>query len=187
MKTLGKSLLGILALLVVAIGILYVISPDATTVHIETEIDAPAEEVWAALAHEFAEIDKWSSTVESSRVADANEVPSGWTIDPDAPIAGRETASPAGTFREFFIDYSEEEMDFTFRADGLPSIITKMTDRQQVIPLDENRSKVTFDVEMQASGIFKALGPILSSRFASTFGLVQEELKAYVESGQAAQ
>lgn len=42
-------------------------------------------------------------------------------------------------------------------------------------------------VEMEASGIFRALGPILSGRFASTFGLVQEELKTYVETGLAAQ
>lgn len=187
MKKIGRVLIGILVVLVLLIGILYFVSPEVTTVHIETEIDAPAEEVWTVLAHEFATIDKWSSTVETSRAIDVSEVPAGWEVDPDALVPGRETVSPAGAFREILIDYSDEEMDLTFRADGLPSFITRMTDRQQVIALDNNRSKVTFDVEMQASGIFRALGPILGSRFSSTFGTVQEELKTYVETGQPVQ
>lgn len=181
MRKLGQALLGILALSAVVIGILYVFSPDVTEIHIETEINAPAEDVWAALAHEFAEIDKWSSTVSESRAIDASEVPDGWEVAPTAPIPGRETTSPAGAFREIFTMYSDENMEFTFRADGLPSIIAYMADTQRVIHLAEGRSLVTFDVTMEAKGSFKVLGPILKGRFASTFGLVQEELKAYVE------
>ena len=187
MKTLGRILLGILVVLIVVIGVLYFVSPDVTEVHIETEIDAPAEEVWAVLAHEFADIDKWSSTVDESRVIDMNEVPEGWAVAQGVPVIGRETTSSAGTFREIFIMYSDEKMELTFRADGLPSIIARMTDTQRVIALDDDRSLLTFDVSMEASGIFKALGPVLSGRFASTFGLVQEELKAYVETGRPIQ
>lgn len=186
MKTFGRIILSIFMVFVVAVGILYVISPDVTEVHIETEINAPAAEVWAVLAHEFAEIDKWSSTVRGSRVIDISEVPEGYEVAPSAPIPGRETASPAGTFREIFTMYSDEQMELTFQADGLPSIITYMADTQRVIPLDDGRSLVTFDVTMAVSGIFRVFGPILKGRFASTFGLVQEELKIYIETGQPA-
>lgn len=182
----SNIILGIVVVLVVVIGILYVVSPDVTEVHIETEIDATAGEVWAVLAHEFAAIAVWSSTVRKSRVLAISEIPAAYEVAPDAPIPGRETTSPAGAFREILTIYSDENMELTFVADGLPSFITYMADTQRVRPLADNRSLVTFDVTMKASGIFKVLGPILSRRFASTFGLVQEDLKAYVETSQPA-
>ena len=151
-------------------------------IRIETVINAPARQVWVALAHEFAAIDDWSSTVDSSREIRASEVPAHMTVAPGAPVAGRETQTRAGTFREVITSYLDEDMDLTFTADGLPKVFRHVTDRQRVVPVGDDQSKVVFDVHVDISPPIRVLSPLLSRRMAKTFGIVQADLKSHVES-----
>ncbi len=91
-------------------------------IHIETDINAPADDVWAVLGSRFAEIASWSSTVQSSRPLASEDVPPGFTVAAEAPVPGRETTTRAGTLREFLTEYSDSERVLTFRADGLPRV-----------------------------------------------------------------
>lgn len=150
-------------------------------IRIETAIDAPARRVWRALAHEFGAIDKWSTTVDSSRVLDASEVPDHLRVAPEAPVPGRETQTRAGRFQEVLTAYSDSEMDLTFTADGLPKVFKLVTDRQRVVPSAEDQCKVVFDVHVEASGPARLLSPVLSRRMSKTFGIVQADLKHHVE------
>ncbi|MEM7531276.1 MAG: SRPBCC family protein [Chloroflexota bacterium] len=184
MKTLGRILLGFVVILVVLIGVLFVTSPDALDLHLEKEINAPAEEVWSVLAHQFAEMDKWSATVDTARVLEESEVPAGFDVAPEAPIPGRSTTAALGEIHEIFTMYSEENMEYTFRAAELPFLLNYAHNTHRVTALDDGKSMVTFDLRLELSGIFKALTPVLKGRFESTFGGVQDELKVYMETGQ---
>ena len=187
MRTIGKVLLGILAVLILVVGGIFIFGPDTIDVHIETEINAPADEVWKVLAHQFSEINQWSATVEKSWAVDASDVPAGFEVAPDAPVAGRVTISPVLEATEILTMYSDENKEFTFRAAGLPFFVNLIQNTQRVVPIDDENSMITFDVHMEPSGIFKVINPILASRFGGTFGQVQQDLKVYVESGQASE
>ena len=88
--------------------------------HLEQEINAPADKVRKILGHQFGEIGNWASGVETSRVLDVSEVPSDFELAASAPIPGRGTTSPLGEIKEILIMYSEDKKEFTFRAAGLP-------------------------------------------------------------------
>ena len=59
---------------------------------IETEINAPADEVWEILAHQSDDVADWTATVSESRAVDAgkyDEIKAAST----APVPARETTS----------------------------------------------------------------------------------------------
>ena len=60
-------------------------------VHIETEINAPADRVWGILAHQFADMADWTTTLSESRVVDVSELSGGIKIAHNAPVPARET------------------------------------------------------------------------------------------------
>lgn len=153
-------------------------------VHIETDIDAPAETVWKILAHQFGDMADWTTTLSESRVIGASEIPSGIIPDPKAPVPARETTSSFAKAIEVITDYSEEGMQLTFEAANLPIMLSSAKNRQRVVQKGADKSTVVFDINLELRGIFKLIGPVLKRRFGSTMGRVQGELKAYVENNQ---
>jgi len=137
--------------------------------HIETEINAPAEKVWEILAHQFDDIADWSKTVRESRAIDSDEMPVGFTPASNAPFPGRETVTAVATLQEIIIDYSEENKELTFAGAGLPSFFVHAKDRQRVIPQSPDKCLLTFDVDIKLRGVFKLMEPILKRRMHSTF------------------
>ena len=150
---------------------------------IETEINAPAAQVWQVLAHEFAQIDRWASIVETSRPIDQSEVPAGYSVAADAPIPGRQTTSKIGTFTEVFRMFSDEKREFIFRAAGLPPFIALAENHSRVIDRGPDQSTLTFEILMEPKGIFKLMNRLLRRRFGSSYGRLQQELKQFVENG----
>lgn len=150
-------------------------------VHIETEINAPAEKVWQILAHQFADMADWTPTLSESRVVDVSELPAGLKIAPNAPVPARETTSSFAKAIEVISNYSEENMELTFEAANLPPILSTAANTQRVIAKGANQSMITFDMNIGLKGVFKLLGPFLSRRFQKTMGGVQRDLKVYAE------
>ena len=153
-------------------------------VHLETPINASADVVWGILAGKFAEIDQWSTAVDKSWALSPENAPKGWTIAPSAPIPGRATVNRIGELHEWFIQYSEENKEFTFRGHGLPRIITYTANNSKVTPTGENSCVLSFDVHVEFMGPFSLLGSMLKRRMQRQFGHVQAELKAYAETGE---
>lgn len=157
-------------------------------IRFEQEINAPAEKVWEILGHQFAEIGSWSTSVESSRALDVSDVPAGYKVAASAPVPGRVTPNPLGELKEILTMYSESKKEFTFQADGLPSIFGEVINTTRVVAMGEGRSLVTFDIQMGLKGIFKLMEPILKRRFKSSNrgpGALIKDLKRYVEMGEA--
>ena len=155
-------------------------------VHIETEINAPAEKVWQILAHQFADMADWTNTLSESRIVDKNELPKGLKIAANAPVPARETTSSFAKAIEVISDYSEEKMTLTFEAANLPPILSTAANTQRVVAKDANNCLITFDMNIGLKGVFKIMTPVMKRRFQSTMGKVQQELKIYAETGQVA-
>lgn len=153
-------------------------------VHIQTEINAPAGKVWEILAHHFADIAIWSSTVSASHAVEAADLPQNYRADPDAPVAGRSTTTPLATMIEVITRYSEANRELTFAAAGLPSLLAEARDTQRVIAQSPDRCIVTFDIHVESRGIFKLFNPIVQRRFKTMMTVVQQDLKRYAETGQ---
>ncbi|TNE85056.1 MAG: SRPBCC family protein [Deltaproteobacteria bacterium] len=150
-------------------------------VHIETEIDAPAQVVWQVLAHEFGTIETWSSTVVSSRALTVDELPDDARVDPAAPVAARQTTSAFVTAREYFTAFDDAGMVFTFAALDLPFFLTRAMNTSRVEALDAGRSRVTFDVDMVLWGPFALGSGLMKARFTKAMRAVHADLKAESE------
>lgn len=148
--------------------------------HIETEINAPADKVWDILAHQFGDIASWTSTLSESRIVNAAQYPE-FIAASTAPIPARETTSTFIKAVEIITEYSEEEMQLTFDAVGLPPFMSSARNRQQVIAKGPQRSVVSFDFSIGLKHMFNIMSPLLKSRFRKTMSGVQQELKLYVE------
>ena len=136
-------------------------------VHLETPINASADVVWGILAGKFAEIDQWSTAVDKSWALSPENAPKGWTIAPSAPIPGRATVNRIGELHEWFIQYSEENKEFTFRGHGLPRIITYTANTSKVTSTGENSCVLSFDVHVEFMGPFSLLGLNAKTSYAT--------------------
>lgn len=150
-------------------------------VRIETDIDAPADDVWETLGTRFTEIDKWAGVVKTSRALDADEVPPELETAPDAPALGRETSTRV-TLREVLTRYDNDARSLTFVGVGLPPMVSRAEDTQSVVETGTRTSKVVFEIDFDFRGPFKVFDPIMSRRMRRTFGGVQADLKGHVES-----
>ncbi|MEM7110925.1 MAG: SRPBCC family protein [Chloroflexota bacterium] len=155
-------------------------------VHIETEINAPAEKVWQILAHQFADMADWTTTLSESRVVEPHELPKGLKVAASAPIPARETTSSFAKAIEVISDYSERDMELTFEAANLPPFLSTATNTQRVTARGNDKCLLTFDMNLGLKGVFKILGPVLKRRFQNTMGGVQRELKVFAETGKVA-
>lgn len=150
--------------------------------HLEQEINAPADAVWGVLGGEFADIASWASVVKASRPIDVGEVPASITVASTAPVPGRETTTKA-TLREILTAYSDEERSLTFEGAGLPKIVRLARNVQSVQETGPSTCKVVFDVQFDFAGPFGFLASPMKRRMTKTFGDVQTDLKLHVENG----
>ncbi len=153
--------------------------------HIETEINAPAEKVWEIIAHQFGDMADWTKTLSESRVVDADKY-SEFKAAPTAPVPARETTSSFAKAVEIITAYSEKQMELTFDAAGLPPFMSYARNTQRIISKGSNKSVVSFDFHIGLKHIFNLMSPLLKSRFRKTMGGVQRELKFYAETGKPA-
>lgn len=141
-------------------------------------IEAPADQVWKVVAHEFSDIGSWSSAVASSRQADV-------TAPDGAPVGGRVCTTPGfGDLDETITHYSEENRELTFEVSGMPSFVTLARNHATVRPVGADRSEITFAATIETNAIGKIMGPMFSLKLKSTLSTLLDELADYVEDGQ---
>jgi hypothetical protein len=148
-----------------------------------TTINAPATDVWRVIAHQFAAIGEWASSIPTSYAAPEALPPV------EADVGARVCATGVRGFkdiRERFTSYDEEAMRFTYEATaGLPWIVRHAENTWQVRPLDESQCQV----EAQAVVDLRTfpgllLAPLLKLQMNRLGRQTFEELKYYVEQGQ---
>lgn len=150
-------------------------------IHVEREINASADEVWALLGGGFAEIGDWATLVDASREMADSDIPAGFTVDPDAPVLGRYTATGFGEPGEVLVNYDDEQRTLTFWATDLPGMLLHSQNTQQVVAIDEDRCLVTFDVHAEPKRKF--MGKMISKKFGEGFLGVLDDLAVHAETG----
>jgi carbon monoxide dehydrogenase subunit G len=141
-------------------------------------INAPVDQVWQVLAHEFSEVGSWSSAVASSLPAEGDG-------PGDAPISGRVCSTPGfGDLDETITHYSEKDRELTFEVSGMPSFVTLARNETTVRPVGSDRSEVTFRTTMETNTVGKIMGPMFALKIESTLSTLLDELATFVEHGE---
>ncbi|HAA12212.1 MAG TPA: hypothetical protein DCE41_11135 [Cytophagales bacterium] len=180
MKTVSLLFAGLVTA-TVALGQNSTRKPANLHLHVETEINATAEQVWEILAHRFGEISEWSHVVDASRPLKWGDYPTEYIAHPDAPVPARETTSALATLVEVLIYYNEAKREFIFDGVGLPGIITYSQNHTQVAEVGPGISRVSFDIALHFKGPFAILSPLMKKRMSKTMAGVLEDLKVYAE------
>lgn len=146
-------------------------------------INAPADAVWAVLAHDFHNAYKWASSIEHSAARVAGPPPG------DAPFetAGRACQTSLGPIRETLEYYDEAQMRFGYSAEGdkMPFFVKHLQNNWRVRPNGPERSTVSMALEAKLLPVFAQLmGPIMRRQFNTVLTEATEELKFYIEHGR---
>jgi len=142
-------------------------------------IDAPIDRVWKVVAHEFERVGEWSSAVAASSAHTDVAVPDG------ATVGGRVCATPGfGDLTEAFISYSEDDKEFVFEVEGMPSFVTLARNHTTVRPAGPDRSEVQLEVTIETNAVGKLMGPMFAIKLKSTLNTFLDELAAYVKTGE---
>ncbi|GAB5536835.1 MAG: hypothetical protein Rubg2KO_30840 [Rubricoccaceae bacterium] len=146
-------------------------------------VNAPADQVWTVLGHQFHQADRWASSVDHSAPRDAGPLVG------DAPFAqnGRACETSLGPFRETIEHYDEKARSFGYSAEGdkMPFFVKHLQNNWRVHPDGPTRSLVTMGLEARLLPVFAQLmGPIMKRQFGKVTTEATEELKHYIETGQ---
>ena len=153
-------------------------------VNVSVDINASADKVWDILGKQFAEIDKWSSTVITSKVVSFDSVPDGIVASRNSKVAGRTTTSKALTATEILTEYSDENREFTFVSANTPKFLEYGRNHSYITDLGNNTCKVTFEVEMKINGILRLFKGKFKKKFIKAMTQVHQDLKVYAETGK---
>jgi len=143
-------------------------------------INAPIEKVWRITAHEFDQVDTWSSGVSMSDVAEVDQ-----SADA-ADMAGRVCLTAYGKCYEIFEAYDEQQHTFTYQAQfekQPPGVKTaRNTWRLKAISDAQTRFTMTTQTELNLfPGLLMRIPMRLQIPRVLTMNL--EEAKHYIETG----
>ncbi|MEM7112135.1 MAG: SRPBCC family protein [Chloroflexota bacterium] len=150
-------------------------------------INAPLEKVWHVLAHNFDQVDQWSSGVSLSGIAEADSSARDSASVEDAGMAGRMCLTAFGKCYEIFEAYDEQEHTFTYRAQfdkPIPGVKSaRNTWRVEAVSPSQSRFTMTGQTELN---LFPGLLMGILFRFQVPKVLKEnlEEAKHYIETGK---
>ncbi len=142
-------------------------------------INASADRIWTILAHDFATIGDWISSISHS-VPDMDvEIPDG------ATVGGRVCTVPGfGKIRESFTAYDEKARTYTYRAQGMPFFVTTANNTWSVNSLGANQSQVSFEAELRMLPMIGWVASLpMRIQIQRILSKSVEELKYYAETG----
>lgn len=143
-------------------------------------INASADKIWSIVAHDFANIGRWASSIVSSGINPEAAIPDG------ADVGGRICHAPGfGDIKETFLHYDEGEKTFTYFAEGGPFFMKSAHNTWTVIPENDASAHVTFAAEMVMYPPFNWLMAIpMRMQINRIIKNTTEELKHYIEKGE---
>lgn len=143
---------------------------------LNTEIDKSAEECWKVFGGGYTNIYKWLSGVSSS---DAEGEPFG-----ESPVGSRKIVTPAISFSEKLVHFSNAERAFTYEVLGLPFVVKSARNEWSFSEVD---GKTTLNMHLQlqtATGFGWLLNGLLKKNMTKAMGKLHSDFKYYMENGQ---
>ncbi|MEM7588322.1 MAG: SRPBCC family protein [Acidobacteriota bacterium] len=143
-------------------------------------IEAPSQQVWKVLGHQFHQVDRWASSVSHSAARIEGDAPAG------APCSGRVCETELGPFRETLTEYDDARQVVAYEASGekMPFFVKGLRNRWSLKPLGSSRTRV--DMHMTADLAFPFnlfMTPVMKRQMGGVLTLATQELKHYVETG----
>lgn len=145
-------------------------------IKLNTEINKSAEECWKVFGGGYTNIYQWKSGMISS---DAEGEPFG-----DSPVGSRKIKTPAISFSEKLIHFSNSERAFTYQVMGLPFVVSYAKNEWK---FSESEGKATLHMHLRlqiAIGFGWLLGGVLSKNMAKEMGKLHQEFKYFMENGE---
>jgi hypothetical protein len=120
------------------------------TITAELIIEAPADEVWMVVGHQFERVGEWATAIHASTAS--TDV----TPDVGAPVTGRVCATGVRMVPEIeerIVAYDEATRTLAYEGRGMPKFIKTARNRWRVEALDDRRSRVTVEATLEPRGI----------------------------------
>jgi hypothetical protein len=145
-------------------------------IQLSTEIDRSADECWKVFGNGYTDIYKWLSGVSSS---EAEGEPFGESL-----VGSRRIKTPAISFSEKLIHFSNAERTFTYEVLGLPFVVRSARNEWR---FTEQNGKATLNMHLKlqtATGFGWLLNGLLKKNMTKAMGKLHQEFKYYMENGE---
>jgi hypothetical protein len=162
----------------------------------ELVLAAPADAVWQVLGPGFAQIGDWATAIPASTAVPASDTSPGAQPSTggnkvarltDAPVVARICATSlrmVSDVVETLTGYDEAGRTLTYEASGMQAFVTIARNTWTVVPVSEQRCKVTLDAQFDTAGFIGALARrLLLLQIGRTSRHLGDDLRHYVEHG----
>ena len=142
------------------------------------DIRATADDVWSALAHDFADAAEWNSLMKHSAPNPHADVPKG------ATVGGRIfEARGLGTVTEVITEFDQDTMQLTYRADK-PAAVRDLTNSWSVTETGPDATTVTMTARFDARGPAQLLSPLVARLLARSGETMLDDFRTFLEAGR---
>ena len=146
----------------------------------QVTINAAVESVWEVIGPQYAQVEKWISSVHVSNARSSG------TVLHQAPCSGRVCETDLGPFKETLTCYDEDNRILAYSAEGakMPFFVKHMSNTWRVTPLSNSLSKVEMSMEVSMMPVFGwVMGPMMRMRLGQIGTEAVEDLKYFIEQG----
>ncbi|MBX2821803.1 MAG: SRPBCC family protein [Rhodothermaceae bacterium] len=153
------------------------------TISKQITIDAPADEVWRVVAHDFHKADQWASSINRSTSVEAGPPPKSSPLD----AAGRACDTSIGGIKEQIVHYDEAHKRFGYQAKGekMPFFVKNLVNNWQVTEQNSGSAKVDMKLNVELMPVIgTVMGPMMKLQMGKLLGEAVEELKFFIENGK---
>jgi Polyketide cyclase / dehydrase and lipid transport len=151
------------------------------TIRAAVTIEAPADEVWEVVAHQFHRVGDWATAIPTSTAI------TGVTARVDAPVIGRVCTTGVQMVPEVeerIVAYDEANRTLSYEGHGMPEFIKTARNRWHVQPLDDRRSRVSLVATLEHRGILgQFVYVFLRLQLTRVGPQFLSDLKYYIEHG----
>lgn len=145
-------------------------------IHLSTKINCSADKCWQVFGNGYTDIYKWLSGVTSS---EAEGEPFR-----ESPVGSRRIKTPAISFSEKLIHFSNEERAFTYQVIGLPFVVNHAMNEWRFTPNGEGAT-LHMHLKLQtATGFGWLLNGLLRKELTKAMSNLHEDFKYYMENGE---
>ncbi|MEL6562772.1 MAG: SRPBCC family protein [Bacteroidota bacterium] len=134
-------------------------------------LDVPATKAWDILWQNYENVGQWATIIPESTARKEN-----------GKTKGRVCTSSYGNVKEWVTHQDSKNMNFSYEADGLPSMFKYGKNNWKIASISENRSTVTMQLSMKMTKIHGfLLGWMIKNKMNKDLENLMEDLKHFAE------